>query len=99
MCNRILEKKKCHFKFGKHTWLLSYKYTQQLTLRVRQWKILHNIYPTNILLSKMKIKENNKCSYCTDTVDVIGHFLSVVQLCGIFGIVLNELFCEHVPLM
>ena len=22
----------------------------------------------------MKIKENNKCSYCTDTVDVIEHF-------------------------
>ena len=39
-----------------------------------QWKILHNIYPTNILLSKIKVKENNKCSCCSDTVDVIEHF-------------------------
>ena len=35
---------------------------------------MHNIYPTNILLSKMKVKENNKCSYCTDIIDVIEHF-------------------------
>ena len=38
---------------------------------------MHNIYSTNILLSKMKVKENNKCSYCTDTVDVIEQFFVV----------------------
>ena len=31
---------------------------------------MHNIYPSNILLSKMKVKDNDKCSYCTYTVDV-----------------------------
>ena len=35
---------------------------------------MHNIYSTNILLSKLKVKENSKCSYCTDTVDVIVHY-------------------------
>ena len=38
------------------------------------WKILHNIYPTNILLCKMKVKENNKCTYCNELVDYIEHF-------------------------
>ena len=54
MCDRILEKKKCNFKIEKQqqkTWLLSYKCTQGIRLRVLQGKILHNIYPTNILLS------------------------------------------------
>ena len=42
-------------------------YTGDYRLRVEEWKILHNIYPTNILFSKLKVKENNKCSYCTGT--------------------------------
>ncbi|XP_076468368.1 uncharacterized protein LOC143299124 [Babylonia areolata] len=33
-------------------------------LKEVQWKILHNIYPTSILLHKMEIMENNKCSIC-----------------------------------
>ena len=47
-------KKKCNFKIEKQqqkTWLLSYKCTQGIRLRVLQGKILHSIYPTNILLS------------------------------------------------
>ena len=36
-----------------------------------QWK---NIYPTNILFSQMKVRKNNKCSYCTDMVHIIQHF-------------------------
>ena len=40
-------------------------------LQMLQWK---NIYPTNILLSKMKVSKNNKCSYCTDMVHVLQHF-------------------------
>ena len=57
-----------------HTWLLCYKCTQEIRLRVLQWKILHNIYPTNILWSKMKVKENNKSPYCTGTVVVTFFF-------------------------
>ena len=63
-------KKKCNFKIEnktkttKKTCLPTYKCTQ-IRLWVLQWKILHNIYPTNIHLFRMKVKENNKCSYCT----------------------------------
>ena len=70
------------FSVGKNTWLLSYRCTQETRLRVLLWKILHNIYPTkfNILLSKMEVRDNNYCSYCIDTVDVIELFLLNVRL-------------------
>ena len=39
------------------------------------WKILHNIYPTNSSLHKMKIKESPICAHCNENViDNIGHF-------------------------
>ena len=69
----------------KHTWLLSYKCTQETRLRVPEWKILHNIHPTNILLSKMKVRDNSKSSYFTDTVDVIDLFFLNVRLYLNFG--------------
>ena len=47
--------------------------SKESRLRLLHLKILHNIWPTNILLSKMKIKETNKCDYCQDT-DFIEHF-------------------------
>lgn len=57
----------------KNYWLHAYKCTNEERLRLLQWKILHNIYPTNILLNKMGIKETNKCDFC-DEVDFIEHF-------------------------
>ena len=42
--------------------------------KVLQWKILHNIYPANILLCKMKVRDYHMCSYCNDVVDYFEHF-------------------------
>ena len=65
-------------KFGitinNSTWSRAIDATRETRLRVLHWKIMHNIYPTNILLHKMKITENNKCSYCPNTIDFIEHF-------------------------
>ena len=47
--------------------------SKESRLRLLHFKILHNIYPTNILLSKMKIKTSDKCEYCK-THDFIEHF-------------------------
>ena len=38
------------------------------------WKILHNIYPTNILLHRLGISENRNCKFCTHEIDYIEHF-------------------------
>ena len=51
-----------HRKFGteidKHIWSLPSLVTKETRLRVLQWKLLHNIYPTNILLCKMKVRDD-----------------------------------------
>ena len=44
--------------------------SKESRLRLLHFKVLHNIYPTNILLYKMKIKTTNKCEYC-NTFDFI----------------------------
>ena len=54
-------------------WKLAIKSTKEERLRLLHWKILHNIYPTNILLHKMKLRDTNLCSYCKET-DYIEHF-------------------------
>ena len=33
---------------------------------------LHNIYLTNILLCKMKVRGDQLCSYCNDVIDYKG---------------------------
>ena len=66
--------RKLNFELNHETWLLAHKTTKETRLRELQWKLLHNIYPTNILLHKMKKVENNKCSVCKDQIDFIEHF-------------------------
>ena len=67
-----------HRKFGteidKYIWSLPAVVTKETRLRDLQWKLLHNIYPTNILLCKMKVRDDQMCSYCYDVVDYIQHF-------------------------
>ena len=71
----------CHFwqkKFGfilkEKVWHTAWKTTKETRPRVLQWKIVHNIYPTNILLNKMNVRESNKCTFCSDTIDYIEQF-------------------------
>jgi len=52
--------------------LRSFKATKESRLRILQWKILHNIYPTSILLNKMGLKENSNCDACGER-DFIEH--------------------------
>ena len=65
--------RKFNTEFDKLIWLLPYKCTIETRLRILQWKILHNIYPTSILLKKMKIRDSDLCIYC-NTIDTIEHF-------------------------
>ena len=67
-------KRKFDYDVKTSDWIVSFESTTETRLRVLQWKLLHNIYPTNILLSKMRVTENNFCSYCSETIDYIEHF-------------------------
>lgn len=73
-CSVGFWKRKFDYDITPEVWSLAYKATKETRLRLLHWKIVHNIYPTNIMLSKMKVKETNKCSECVDIVDVIEHF-------------------------
>ena len=66
-------KRKFNVDIGKEHWTAGIESTREVRLRELHWKILHNIYPTNILLHKMKIRETNKCDFC-DCDDFNDHF-------------------------
>ena len=46
---------------------------KETKLRALIFKVLHNIYPTNILLFKMKLAESQNCKLCGE-MDFIEHF-------------------------
>ena len=69
-----LWQRKFSVTLDKKHWLLAFNSTKESRLRELHFKILHNIYPTNILLSKIGITNSNKCSYCPDYVDYVEHF-------------------------
>ena len=73
-CTKGFWNRKFSIDLDKDFWSVAFRAIKETRLRVLHWKILHNIYPTNILLCKMKVKENNKCTYCNEFVDYIEHF-------------------------
>ena len=54
--------------------------TGETKLRNMYFKILHNIYPTNLLLHRMKIKASPNCDYCGDIDHIIHMFFSCPSL-------------------
>ena len=64
-------------------------------LRELHWKILHNIYPTNIILNKIGIAVSNRCSYCVDKVDYIEHFfVECPKIKGIWTLIEGKISTE-----
>ena len=68
-----LWKNKLEVDINNAQWMSAINATTETKLRTLHWKIIHNIYPTNILLSKMKVKENQNCEWC-DCTDFMEHF-------------------------
>ena len=51
---------------------IAHKTTLETKLRLLHFKLVHNIYPNNVLLHKMKIKNYITCDYCRET-DFVDH--------------------------
>ena len=66
--------RKFNTELTKWHWTIIRQASKESRLRELHWKILHNIYPTNIVLHKMGLRQNNRCTYCSDKVDFIEHF-------------------------
>ena len=56
----------------KNHMLIAINSTKETKLRYLHLRFIHNIYPTNILLRKMYLKDTNICDYCID-IDFIDH--------------------------
>ncbi len=54
-------------------WTLPLKCTKETRLHTLQWKILHNIFPTAVLLKKMGIVNSANCDKCSVT-EYTDHF-------------------------
>ena len=68
-----LWKRKYNYTIQEADWTVAHGATKETRLRVLQWKIIHNIYPTSILLQKMGKRETNLCETCKE-IDYIEHF-------------------------
>ena len=61
--------------------------TLETKLRLLHFKLVHNIYPNNVLLHKMKIKPSITCDYCRET-DFVDHmFVTCLRLKGFWDLV------------
>ena len=72
ICSKSLWKRKFNIDIANY-FDIANRTTNESRLRLLHFKIIHNIYPTNILLAKMKIKNNIQCDFCGEN-DYIEHF-------------------------
>ena len=66
--------RKSGLEIDEHIWSIPQVVTKETMLQVLQWKMLHDIFPTNMLQCKMKVRDDRMCSYCNDVIDYIEHF-------------------------
>ena len=59
-------------KLCPETWNNLFENIKETKLLEMQWKILHNIYPTNILLKKIGKKNSENCDFCSEK-DYVEH--------------------------
>ena len=72
-------------------WNIAPECNKETRLRVLQWKILHNIWPTNIMLKKMGIKQTENCSWC-GVKDFSEHFFfSCTALKGLWQLIKSKI--------
>ena len=64
-------------------WRNIYESTKEPKLQTLQWKIINNIYPTNVLLNRIGLSRSEKCNFCKET-DSIEHFFINCQQFGSF---------------
>ena len=89
-----MEKKKLDVTLSDSHWKAASDFKMATRLKVLQWKILHNIYPTNILLQKIGIKETNRCTACNsgDIAYIEHFFFNCTKIHSIWTLAQNEIF-------
>ena len=95
-CSITFWKNKYNIDLDKTYWLIAQNSTKEVRLKELHFKLLHNIYPTNILLSKIGISPNNKCAYCLDQLDFIEHFFfNCPRICNVWVCVSDRFYIKY----
>ena len=81
-CETIWEKK-LGKKINDDTWTNIFLCTKETKLQEFQWKIVHNIFPTNILLNRMGLEPSEKCETC-GVAEFVEHLFYECQRLGNF---------------
>ena len=68
---------------------IAFNSTKESRLRLLHFKILHNIYPTNILLHRMGIKGSDQCDFCPQREVVEHMFIYCPRLEGFWSMIFN----------
>ena len=83
---------------GKLQWKQYYNIPKRSTSDVKmlnfQYKILHRIIPTNYILHKMKLKNDNLCTFCQQQVETIEHLFIRCQFSVEFWEKVHEFLTE-----
>ena len=74
---------------------LPFNCTNDVRLRWFQYKIVHRIFPTNVLLQKIKVIDNNRCSFCSDNEESLQHLFFNCNYVQTLWLYLNDLFQKH----
>ena len=61
------------------------KCTKSTTLVNFQYRFLHRILPTNLFLTKIGIKQDPDCSFCSNAPENLIYFSGIVQKSNFFG--------------
>ena len=72
-CVSFWKRKFENIDIDNEVYLMAFTVTKEIRLQVLQWKIIHNIYPTQILLCKIGKSANSNCKYCNEK-DFLEHF-------------------------
>ena len=59
--------------FLKQYWMVAFNSTVETRLHILHWKVLMNIYPTSIILSRMNVRNSDLCGQCR-VRDTLEHF-------------------------
>lgn len=68
----------------KITWLLPYKFAISNKIKEIQYKIIHNIYPTNLYISRFVKNIDVKCVFCNAEEETLKHLFFECQFSQIF---------------
>ncbi len=91
LVNQKWVKKYGEIAVNEQTWLAANNCTSEARLRLLHWKILHNIYPTKILLKKMNIVDSEYCTRCNVIEDTEHFFYNCKEVKELWKIVENDI--------